>query len=56
MKQSLNIRKLKLFAFEKLPKQSLLREIILSEPDELDAHEFIVKVDVWLKLLKREYA
>jgi hypothetical protein len=35
-----------------LPKNSALREVILSDKDELTAEEFLVKIDVWLKLAR----
>jgi hypothetical protein len=52
--ETVNILKLKSFAYEKLPQHSLLREFILSEKEELPISEFIVKIDVWLKLLRVE--
>jgi hypothetical protein len=45
-----DIRKLKEFAFYKIPRDNPLRSIILSEQDRLDPSEFLAKVDVWLKL------
>jgi hypothetical protein len=47
-----NISRLKDFAFSELPRSWILREIILSERDGLDVFEFIVKVEIWLKLAK----
>ena len=44
------IRKLKEFAFEKLPKNWPLREILLSEEDELDIHVFLARFPIWLRL------
>jgi hypothetical protein len=38
-----------------LPKDSVLREIILGDKDELGAEEYIAKVDIWLRLLGREF-
>ena len=43
---------LKQFVRENLPPASPLAYILLAEPDELRAPDFISKVDVWLKLLK----
>lgn len=51
-----SMRKLKDFAFEKMPKSSPLRDLLLAEDDELDAEAFFAKTDVWLKLLKREFS
>lgn len=30
----------------KLPR-GMLRELVLSEPDQIDVHEFVVKANVW---------
>ena len=46
----INIRRLKDFAFTRLPKDWALREILLSEEDELDIHIFVARLPVWLKL------
>ena len=43
---------LKQFAQEKLP-DSALKEILMSEGDEISAQEFIAKLPIYLKLLKR---
>jgi len=51
-KTKINIRRLKDFAFTKLPRSWILREIILNERDELDASEFVAKAEIWLKLTK----
>lgn len=50
--RSVDIRLLKDFAFAEIRRDSLLRELLLSERDELDAIEFIAKIDVWLKILR----
>jgi hypothetical protein len=50
-----NIVGLKKFAFEKLAPQSVLRDVLLSEKDELNASEFLGKVGVWLRLLRLEF-
>jgi len=50
----LNLRRLKGFALERLPKGSALRDVILAEKDEIGIDEFLAKIDVWLKLLRRE--
>jgi hypothetical protein len=49
---NINIRSLKKAAKD-LPESSL-REILLEEADEIDAYEFLIKIDIWLKLA-REY-
>jgi hypothetical protein len=45
-------RPLKQFA-AKLPTSALLREILLTEPDELDSREFLGRLPVWLQLSRR---
>jgi hypothetical protein len=45
-----NIKKLKEFAIHKLPKNSVLRDILISEEDELDINIFLARLPVWLKL------
>lgn len=52
--QRVNLRGLKEYVSTNLPKKSLLRELILSEKEDLDAKEFVIKIDMWLKLLRRE--
>ncbi|MBS7656282.1 hypothetical protein KEJ50_07315 [Candidatus Bathyarchaeota archaeon] len=51
----LSIKQLKDFAL-KLPKGSVLRGVLLLEKDELEVNEFLIKMDVWLKLLKMEFS
>ena len=46
-----NIHGLKELVLTRIPKTSPFREIILSEPDVLDTTEFLIKMDVWLRLL-----
>lgn len=53
--KSVKLQRLKSFA-EKLPEQSLLRNLILAEPDEIDALEYVGKVGTWLKILEMEIA
>jgi len=49
--RTVDLRRLKHFAAESLPADSILRELILSEPDRVSATEFCVKSEVWLTLL-----
>lgn len=49
-KTKVNIQRLKDFAFTEIPRDWVLREIILSEHDELDVIEFIAKAEIWIKL------
>ena len=53
-KDCLIIRGLKRFAVEKLSSKPLLREIILSEKDQLEPSDFLAKMQVWLKLFSSE--
>lgn len=48
----INIRRLKEFVRKEIPKHCVLRNLILSDKDEMDVHEFLVKIDYWLKLLR----
>jgi hypothetical protein len=52
--ECLNMRDLKRFAGEKLSSKPLLREIILSEKDQLEPSEFLAKMEVWLRLFSSE--
>ncbi|MEM3488931.1 MAG: hypothetical protein QXO75_04650 [Nitrososphaerota archaeon] len=47
-----NIRALKDFVAEKLPSGTPLREVLLMEKDEIEVHDFLAKLEIWLKLLK----
>lgn len=51
--QLVDIKCVKEFA-RKLPQSSVLRDVILSEPDSLPASEFISKSAVWLKISSKE--
>jgi hypothetical protein len=45
---------LKRFAVEKLSNKPLLKELILSEKDQLGSPEFLAKMEVWLRLFSSE--
>ncbi len=45
---------LKEFAATKLPSGSVARELIISENEEIPSSEFLVKVNIWLGLVRRE--
>jgi hypothetical protein len=47
-----DIRPLKRIAHDQLPRGSALREILLDEPNEMGIDEFLIKIDIWLKLMK----
>jgi hypothetical protein len=50
----IDLPKLEAFAFEKLPIKSSLRDVLLSERDEMQVDEFIHKLSIWLKLCRRQ--
>jgi hypothetical protein len=52
----IDTRPLKQFALQSLPPNSALRSILLSEPDSLSCEEFLVKLGMWLKLIRIEEA
>ena len=51
----IDIRPLKAFVFEKLPKNWPLREALLAERDILEVQEFLAKMETWLNLLRMAY-
>lgn len=53
-RKRIDLGRLKTFVIEKLPPDSIVRAIILEEGDSLTAQEFVTKVEVWLKLLRRD--
>ena len=53
--QRVSLKNLKNFVLE-LPKKSQLREIILTEADEIEVIEFLAKMNIWLKLLRMEFS
>jgi hypothetical protein len=48
---NVDLRSLKQYAL-KLPSYSPLREVLLTESDELNAAEYLAKLKVWLVLLR----
>jgi hypothetical protein len=54
LRRKIDIRRLKRFALEHLPRDSPLRDVLLAEEDELSVQDFLAKMDLWLKLLRRE--
>ncbi len=48
-KKKVSIKPLKELAL-KLAKDSILRQVLLVEPEEMDAEEFVGKILTWLKL------
>ena len=53
-KGSVEIKELKSFVTRLLPLDSALRELILRQPDHIDASEFIARTADWLNLLDIE--
>ena len=47
--KKLDIRRLKELAAQ-LPRDSALRELLLTEKDELEVYDFLSKTSVWLRL------
>ena len=54
LSDNLGLKLLKEFVTKKLPPTSTVRELILSEPDELPKDEFVAKFKVWATLLNKE--
>ena len=50
----IDLSRLKAFVLEKLPPDSTLREVILTEADALTPQEFTIKAEMWLKLPRRD--
>jgi len=51
---NINLEPLKRFALEKLGRESALRDILLQEKDEVSPAEFLIKLEIWLALLRRQ--
>ncbi|MBI4168249.1 MAG: hypothetical protein HY515_04815 [Candidatus Aenigmarchaeota archaeon] len=47
-----NLTQLKKFAIEDPQLPYVFRQMIIEEPDYMDAEEFCIKVKVWLQLLR----
>ena len=45
-----DIRRIKNFAAQHIPRNHALFQVLLMEQDMLDPVDFVVKIDVWLKL------
>ncbi|MEN3011012.1 MAG: hypothetical protein ABDI20_08665 [Candidatus Bipolaricaulaceae bacterium] len=54
MSKEIDIRPLKRFAIAHLHDYPILQKIILEDEDKIFAEEFIVKVKIWLSLLRQE--
>ena len=51
--KTVNIKPLKSFVFQNFPKDSAIYDALFTERDLLGIHEFLNKMDVWTKLLRR---
>jgi hypothetical protein len=49
----LNTARLRRFALEKLPKESVLRQVVLAEKEELTPEEFVARIEIWFRLLNQ---
>jgi hypothetical protein len=54
-RRTVKIAGLKRFALDSLPTTSALRQLLLTEPDELEVVVFISKAETWLKLCRIEF-
>lgn len=54
--RKIKTRGLKEFASERLPRGSVLRDLLLNEKDELTPEEFFSKMDVWLRVFSWEFS
>ena len=45
---------LKKFAMKELPDNSVLRESILAEDDTITPGDYLAKIPIWLKMVKRK--
>jgi hypothetical protein len=50
-----DIRPLKTLSSELLPQDSMLRRVLLSEPDVIPASDYACKLGTWLVILKEEF-
>lgn len=48
----IDIRSLKLSVQRDFPADSIIRQMILSEPDEIPIGEYVIKVPMWFKLMR----
>jgi hypothetical protein len=54
MRMIVDIRSLKRLAEKILPNDSILRKVLLSEPDSLEARDYLPKLAKWLAILREE--
>jgi len=52
----IDIRRLKGFASERLNTRSRVRNVLLSEREQLTVNDFLTKMDIWITLFNQETA
>jgi hypothetical protein len=52
-KPTVDIRKLKSLVAQQFPRDSAIHDILLTEGDIISVPDFLIKVDIWLRLLRR---
>lgn len=55
-RNQVDVRSLKALATGKLADGSILRGVLLSEPDSMPAEDFVAKIGTWLAILREETA
>jgi hypothetical protein len=55
MEKVVDISPLKRLATRALPANSVLRRVLLSEPDRLEARDYLAKLGTWLAILREEF-
>ncbi len=53
LRRTISLVPLKIFVETSLSKDCILRQVILADSDQLQVHEFISRVRLWLELAKR---
>lgn len=52
--EKINIKSLRKFVDDKFARDSVLRDLILGEPNQIGVEEFLAKMEIWLRLLQME--
>lgn len=52
----MDVRPLKALATERLAEGSVLRGVLLTEPDSMPTEDFVAKLGTWLAILREETA
>lgn len=53
--ETVDIRQLKQYVLAHLPEDAPLFQILLNEKDELTLNEYMIKAEIWWKLLDKGY-